>query len=282
MKKTVLPITGIVIIVISALIIIGLSQQKQPDEPIATNFDEMIDITNTGNFLFKVYAKKDVFTYVDGEKTWGSVTLQLDSSKSDLYKEIGNLDDSKNIAIIVPVFTASAYREPGFYTYYRGECDDSCLTVKLTDDFTWHSSDVAIQIFKLLGYTLLTDLDVHKNPTILEQFDKIVVLHNEYVTKKEFDAITNHKHVIYLYPNALYAEVTVNADDSITLARGHNYPTPDIKNGFDWIHDNSSLEYDYECANMIFSRISNGFMLNCYPENEIAQNPDLLQKIKEL
>ncbi|SMH72213.1 hypothetical protein [Candidatus Nitrosotalea okcheonensis] len=37
-------------------------------------------------------------------------------------------------------------------------------------------------------------------------------MHNEYVTKKEFDAITSHPDVIFLYPDALYAQVRTNYD----------------------------------------------------------------------
>jgi hypothetical protein len=32
-------------------------------------------------------------------------------------------------------------------------------------------------------------MDIDRNPAILKKFDKIIVLHNEYVTKKEFNAI---------------------------------------------------------------------------------------------
>ena len=57
------------------------------------------------------------------------------------------------------------------------------------------------------------------------------MLHNEYVTRTMFDAITSHPNVVYLSPNALYAEIEVDYDnDTITLIRGHNYPQPEIKN----------------------------------------------------
>jgi hypothetical protein len=198
-----------------------------------------------------------------------------------LYKEIGILDGSQKAAVLAPLFTATAYKEPGFYTYYRGECDKSCLTRPISSEFKPTSSIHGLQIFKLLGYDVITDLDVEHNPDILKQFDKIILLHNEYVTKKEFDAIISHPKVVYLYPNALYAEVRVNNDNTITLIRGHNYPEQSIRNGFDWIYDNSELEYDMDCSNMVFNPVSNGIMLNCYPENEIMVNPQLLKIIKD-
>ena len=100
--------------------------------------------------------------------------------------------------------------------------------------------------------------------------------------KKEFDAITSHPKVIYLYPNALCAEVKADyQNDSISLLRGHNFPELEIRNGFDWEYDNSPLEYDVFCKDMKFEEIDNGHMLNCYPENTIHQSRVLLEMIKE-
>jgi len=138
-----------------------------------------------------------------------------------------------------------------------------------------------------LGYPTITDADIDRNPSILQQFDKVIMLHNEYVTRTMFDAITNHPNVIYLYPNALYAEIEVNyIDETITLIRGHNYPEPEITNGFDWEFDNTHpFEYDTECADMKMYQIKNGWMTNCYPENVFLKNSHpmvLLKAIKDL
>ena len=111
---------------------------------------------------------------------------------------------------------------------------------------------------------------------------------NEYVTRTMFDAITNHPNVIYLYPNALYAEIEVNyIDETITLIRGHNYPEPEITNGFDWEFDNTHpYEYDSECKIIEIYKIKNGWMTTCYPENIFLKNSqqlfDLLKTIKDL
>ena len=76
---------------------------------------------------------------------------------------------------------------------------------------------------------------------------------NEYVTRAMFDAITNHPNVIYLYPNALYVEIEVDyIDETITMIRGHNYPEPEIANGFDWEFENTHpYEYDSECLEIV-------------------------------
>ena len=76
------------------------------------------------------------------------------------------------------------------------------------------------QALTLLGYTAITDEEIDMNPSILQQFDKVIMLHNEYVTRTMFDAITNHPNVFYLYPNALYAEIEVDyIDETITLIK---------------------------------------------------------------
>ena len=139
-----------------------------------------------------------------------------------------------------PYFTYAAYAESGFYEYYSGQCDD-CTTTKFSEVIPLYtSSGIGHQALTLLGYTSITDVQIDQDPSILQQFDKIIMLHNEYVTRAMFDAITNHPNVIYLYPNALYAEIEVNyTDETITLIRGHNYPEPEIKNGFDWEFDNT-------------------------------------------
>ena len=99
-----------------------------------------------------------------------------------------------------------------------------------------------------------------------------------------FNAITSHPNVIYLYPNALYAEISTNYQDgTISLIRGHSYPEPEIANGFDWEFDNTKqYESDKKCDNWKFYDISNGKMLNCYPEQKIWKDEKFLKVLKEL
>ena len=103
-----------------------------------------------------------------------------------------------------------------------------------------------------------------------------------------FDAITNHPNVIYLYPNALYAEIEVDYDnETITLIRGHNYPEHEITNGFDWEFDNTHpYEFDSKCQTIDIYKIKNGWMTTCYPENVFLRDSqqlfDLLKTIKDL
>ena len=239
--------------------------------------------------FFEIYGTHgDCVLEYSGNVSWRSLTLGLNPNKMDMYNNVAVWNDPQKTVVVYPYFTYAAYNEPGFYTYYSGECDD-CTTIKFAQPspiFT--SSGMAHQSLTLLGYSSITDVEIDKNPSILQQFDKVIMLHSEYVTRAMFDAITSHPNVVYLYPNALYAEIEVNyMDETITLIRGHHYPEPEIQNGFDWEFDNTHpYEFDVDCLDMEFYQIKNGWMTNCYPENVFLQNTEsifrLLKLIKDL
>ena len=239
--------------------------------------------------FFEIYGKDgDCIVSKEGNLIWRSLSLGLNPNKMDMYNEVAVWDDPQKTLVVFPYFTSVAYSELGFYDYYRGECD-TCTTVKFSQPtVAYTSSGTAHQALTLLGYSATTDIEIDKDPSILQQFDKIIMLHNEYVTRAMFDAITNHPKVFYLYPNALYAEIEVNyIDQTITLIRGHNYPEPEIINGFDWEFDNTHpYEFDSTCNNMEIYQIKNGWMTTCYPENMFLTNTQelfsLLKIIKGL
>jgi len=260
---------------------VEIIQSKEPGKLIQTNVPS----------LFKVMAYENDFEMIDGKKIWRDVFYELDESNMTIYDELKN---NKKSVVVFPIFTAAAYSEPGFYTFYRGDCDqefhgvlfrdDDCLTVKLEEEYSplFTSSANGVQVLNLLDYEIITDITIHQNPEILLEYEKIILLHNEYVTSIQFDAITSHPNVIYLYPNALYAEIDFDEELwEISLIRGHNYPDPLIRNGFDWKFDNSLEEYDVTCKDMKFSKIDNGWMLNCYPENILHKSQELLKQIRD-
>ena len=218
-----------------------------------------------------------------GAQLLDEVRIELKLEFLELYELVSSPD---NVVVIYPTFTSAAYSEPGFYTFFRGQCDESCITDLSFDTPTlgFTSSGMSTQLLHILGYEFLTDVDVDKNPDILKNYDAIILLHNEYVTQKMFDAVTSHPNIVYLFPNALYAEIDVNYDDNtMTLIRGHNYPEFEIKNGFNYeieqrFHD---YEYDTECIDWKFIEFENGHALNCYPDLMIHTDLDILLKMKE-
>lgn len=213
-----------------------------------------------------------------------SFSLTAKPELSDLYNEIGMTNKPKDIVFVYPIFTQAAYSNKGFYDYYNKKCDTSCLTVSIPTKINGvqASSIAGALVLRTLGYPHVTDVDVDKNPDILKQYKRVIILHNEYVTKKEFDAITSHPDVIYLYPNALYAEVQTNYNtNTITLINGHGYPDPNLRNGFGWSSDNSKYEYNVECDNWNFYKKGNATMLNCFPEYKMLYSAELLRELQK-
>ena len=292
--------------VIGIMIVIGIigifTYQISPEEYKQSKLDSVLEKTKTT--LEEIQKSKDLYLYPseklelfhvyvynhqfrlnsDGSSTPEILNFIPKKELKKIYDEIGLFNESQNTVVIIPVFTANAYKVPGFYDYHDGSCDEICLTVSIQNRTSgYSSSDNGVKILKFLQYEMITDIDVDKNPNTLKKYDKVIVLHNEYVTKKQFDAITNHPNVIYLYPNALYAEIESDYENNtITLKRGHNYPKNNIVNGFDWKYDNSPMEYDQMCSKWEFYKINNGWMLNCYPEDTLFQNSkEFLKQLKE-
>jgi len=238
-----------------------------------------------GNLFILLVDPKDIVIN-EGNQSILKATFDLNDEFKNTYDEIGVYDLNEKPIFIIPIFTASAYAANGFYDFYSGNCDESCLNTKIVSNsnLAFTSSSNAVQILQLLGYDSITDIDLHKNPEILNEYSKVIVLHNEYVTKIEFDAITSHPNVVYLYPNALYAEIEYDDEkDEIKLVKGHEYPDPSIKNGFDWEFENTHpFEFDILCDNWEFYEITNGVMLNCYPENIIWQDEEFLKVLKNI
>lgn len=196
--------------------------------------------------------------------------------------------------VIFPIFTQNAYKDNGFYDYFKGKCK-TCDTVSLrpvVSNATYTTGLSGFDYLTQLHYPFITDLTVDQHPEILADYDKIILLHNEYVTKKEFDAISKHKNVVYLYPNSLFVEVSVNyADWTMKLVKGHGYdstqtPPYPIKtgvasgNGFGYV-TTSKYEYDLNCKNYKWEEMPNGITITCWPEFLIKADRSLLQVIKD-
>ena len=211
------------------------------------------------------------------------VRFELSSDKLELYEKLTPNDST---IVIYPIFTSAAYSDSGFYAFFSGDCDESCLNnISFKNpDINYDSSGITTQILHIIGYDFITDIDVDKNPDILKNYQTVILLHNEYVTKKMFDAITSHPNLIFLSPNALYAEIEVDYNnDTIKLIRGHNYP-PGVSNGFGYEIEEQFHKYESDglCLDWEFFEIKNGYHLNCYPDGSIHFNLELIAKIKQL
>ncbi len=220
----------------------------------------------------------------DDGTTVRSLDIDLRPDLMSFYQQIGFFNKLQDTVVVYPIFTQAAYGENGFYDYYNKKCDSRCLTVNIPKQVTgrYASSEGATAILSLLKYAFISDIDVDQNPDILKQYKRVIILHNEYVTKREFEAITAHPNVIYLYPNSLYAEVRVDYyTGTIVLLRGHGYPSQNITNGFGWKFDNSKFESNVQCEHWNFTSINNGNMLNCYPEYRLLYDESLLESLQK-
>ena len=184
------------------------------------------------------------------------------------------------VVVIDPVFSGTAYNDGGFYDYWHDKCDESCLNIpicfncELNLDAIYARSEKAMMIFKHMNYPIITDYDFALNPKIISEYDSVIMLHNEYVTREMFDSITQHPHVMYLYPNALYNEVFVEGKNIILKDTDHN------KNHFDWEYENTRpYEFDRDCKNWKIREISQGIQLLCYPEKAIMKDLSLIKYI---
>ena len=273
--------------------LLSKTTEKLIDSTTSVTFSDYFDAFSASHSVelnFKNYAYFDTYLTPKNFNSCEIECVVFDGLKLVLnesgQKFIDILKPDDNSVVIYPLFTASAYAEPGFYTYFAGACDESCIT-NLSFNYaggTYNSSIHTAQILHAVGYDLITDIDVDKNPEILNNYEKIILLHNEYVTKKMFDAIVNHPNVVFLFPNTLYAEIDVNYDDTtMSLIRGHDYP-PGIMNGFNYEIEEKFHKYEYDntCLEWEFIELGNGHALNCYPEQSIWQNAVLLKALKEL
>ena len=203
----------------------------------------------------------------------------------DYYSDYESLRPTTKAVVVYPIFTQSAYEWEGIHDYYAGYCD-SCLSTPIQEYYekTFASSGNGYRILEFLGYEIIDDIDIDKNPAILEKYDKVILLHNEFVTRAEFEAITQHPNVIYLYPHALTSEIQADySTNTISLIRGPGFPDENVINGFDWEFDNSEFFDDWSCVNWKFYEINNGYMLNCYPETELPHyGHSILKTIKTL
>ncbi len=235
-----------------------------------------------------------VFSFVDAHSTQYYKTIPQDDFSSyhgsklpelEYYDDYEALRSDSKTVIIYPIFTQSAYNWGGMHYFFKATCD-TCLTNEIQDYYekSYASSANAFRILEFLGYETIDDIDVDKNPDILKEYDKVILLHNEFVTKSEFDSITNHPNVVYLYPNALSSEIIADySKNSMTLVRGPNFPDNGILNGFDWKYDNTKYFGDWECLEWEFYTIDNGYMLNCYPETTLPlYGKEIIETIKIL
>lgn len=247
----------------------------------------MISVTATMLLALSFYVSESISISAQNVTPYDSFSAYHGEKLPELeyYDHYEELHPDSKVVVIYPIFTQSAFQWGGFHDFYEGYCD-SCLSVEIDDYYkkSYSSSGNGFRILEFLGYDILDDIDVDKNPKLLEKYDKIILLHNEFVTQSIFDSITHHPNVVYLYPNALSSKIEVDySSNTISLIRGPGFPSHNTTNGFDWDGDNSEYFEDWDCNNWQFYPAENGHMLNCYPETHLPlYGYDILKSLKDL
>ena len=215
---------------------------------------------------------------------WDYYTIPPLNSPHDCYTmKMANVDFTKPNP---SNFNTPYFTEPNCYpiTDSRTQKLIEGCDLPLVPFLFYNSSFKGAQALYLLGYTIISDLEIEKNPNILSSYEKIIVLHNKYTTKTIFNAITSHPKVVYLYPDSLKEEVSVNfGQNTVTALSPLKQPQKkNFQNDFQWEYDSSHLEY-VNCLDgeVKFEKVANGIMLNCYPEEFLGKFPSLFKIIKE-
>lgn len=281
-------------LVLLSIIIISLTSESMNSSDELFDVDSLIQselennifkVKNTGQLYDRYLTESDYTLYRQSILLDDAIIKYQFTEQVTIDSTVSNFDNS-NVIVIYPTFTSAAYSEPGFYTYFAGKCNESCITDLsfATPELKFSSSGMTTQLLRALGYNFISDVDVDKNPIILKNYETVILLHNEYVTKKMFDAITSHPNLIFLFPNALYAEIEVNHQkNTMTLIKGHDYP-PGITNGFNYDIEQKfhQYEFDYDCLTPEFFKFENGYALNCYPDAVIWDRTIILSQLKSL
>ena len=170
MKLVKITILSIVIIIVGIISISNMIEEieKNPSEQI----NQLIEWDS--DKLFKVLVDPNDIRIIDGESIPMKASFGLKSELKEIYDEIGVFDQEIKPLVIIPTFTASAYAPFGFYDYYAQRCGEECLTTKIIseDKLNYNSSANGFKILNLLGYDSISDLELHKNPSILNNYDK--------------------------------------------------------------------------------------------------------------
>jgi hypothetical protein len=165
-----------------------------------------------------------------------------------------NIINSKlKIGMVENSFTGAAYRDQGFYDFYKKHreikmgkdvtSDLNLLTTKIPnyspqyhvsifEDFPTHLR----QLFPNANVSILSDIDVHEgeifnvkgNDTNSNAYDILILGHQEYVTQREYDNfkrfVANGGTLIILTGNVFYTEVKYDKQtNSVTFVEGHGF-----------------------------------------------------------
>ena len=225
---------------------------------------------------------------------------------SDKNSNIGGiLNKNINIALVAPTFTAAAYDDNSFYTFYKLYGNTSVgtnvtsnlnlLSRHITNHDILRASIVMLKLvdnLKLINpnshVTILTDADVDNNLLFNNNnnniYDVAILGHQEYVTQQEYDNmkkfVTNGGTMILLDGNVFFAEVKYNPQTKTeSLVKGHWWAFSGKSAwrsiGERWAHETSQwVGSNYLCYRCVNAFGNDPFEYTPHEEQYISNNND--------
>jgi len=131
--KTIISIVIAVVVVGTIIAIFSPNVSKSGESILDFTIEKEPEIIEwyEPNSLFRLTVYEDDLIMQGGKVIPLEANFGLKPELEDIYEVIRVDNEVQKTVVVIPIFTASAYWEPGFYTYFRGVCDSSCLTTKI-------------------------------------------------------------------------------------------------------------------------------------------------------
>jgi hypothetical protein len=211
-----------------------------------------------------------------------------------------------DVALVLPSFTAAAYNNHNFYSFYRKYANVQYGTNVTTDlgmlyaSVSKNTGTSAFAMLDLLqnlkwvtpqsNITVITDADVDSGNLFLKNgsngYDVVILGHQEYVTQREYDNfkrfVSNGGTMIILDGNVFYAQVDYdNSTQTIRLVKGHgwafNGKSAWRSIGERWANETAKwVGSNYLCYSCDITFANNPFRYRHHEENYVTNPNDII------
>lgn len=247
---------------VTAFIIVPTMETIMLDDEFKSSYDFMNESTQSTLFIYPQ------FTYYANEK--------------NSLADIGNNDcrGCEKYAIF----------NENIWTPVIASGKGKSIAFKNFNIFLGGVSDVGGRTIYEVGFRYFNttnDNSINVKPEILNDFDRIVLMRNVYITDEMRQAILAHNNVIYMFPDVMTKQVKLqNMTDAIMDENGNikianttmtyvgDYP-PLHPMAFEWVDDN-------RCEDWEFVPVQNGYMMNCVPDVAIINNYNMLVALRDI
>lgn len=234
------------------------------------------------------------------------VATNLDIDEMEYRYDFLNNTSQKTV-VIYPAYTYYANEVDSLVDFGTDNCDDEFTDCKsylihgqfLTALDSGGVSDVGASIAEIghQYFFVVNDDLVHRNPEVLDAYDKVILMRNVYVTDELRNTILGFDKVIYMFPDAMTKKIDRQLqhifDDEIDLDDSDE-PRDKKQSSYIYLNMTYSGEYkplheksiewadDNRCEEWEFVPIHNGYMMNCTPDIAIINNYEMLKAMRDL